>query len=425
MRKKRYTVAVCHRGMGKSVAAVNELYYRALTCKKRGGGTYLYLAPLLNQAKGIVWPHFQYYGMGIPGIKFNNAELSISLPNGSIIRFLGVKDAPDKVRGYHPEYVILDEVADMPYNIWEEIVFPGLQINKGGALFIGTPKGENIFYDMYKRSIPDPEFFSALVNVYDSKVYPEEDIENFRGKMSDAKFCQEYMCDWFASISGYFYTDLLTKADEESRIGKYPYNPMKPVITCWDIGVADRTAIWFAQVYNGQIYVIDFLEDANKDIFHYLKLVKDKKYLYKYHILPHDATKRNLANLKSIRDIFADHGMKVLVQPRQDVMQGIQNAQGLLYRCSFDETKCKEGLVHLRNYRSKQDKVTGEYLDAPIHNETSHAADSFRYLMNWVDQNEHKMKPSAQQKEVELKQPMDNGLSRLRTPMNRYLRHAL
>jgi hypothetical protein len=46
-------------------------------------------------------------------------------------------------------YAVLDEVADIKPETWEQVIRASLSDKKGKAMFIGTPKGRNWFYDLY------------------------------------------------------------------------------------------------------------------------------------------------------------------------------------------------------------------------------------------------------------------------------------
>ena len=105
----------------------------------------------------------RYYTAPIPGIKVNASELSVTLPNGSMIRIFGA-DNPDALRGGYFDIVVLDEVAQMKPEVWHEIIRPALAARGGSAVFIGTPKGQNLFKELFDRGLKgdDPEWTSVM-----------------------------------------------------------------------------------------------------------------------------------------------------------------------------------------------------------------------------------------------------------------------
>ena len=72
------------------------------------------------------------------------------LINGSTISLKGA-EKPNNLRGRALDFVVLDEFADMRPEAWYEVIRPSLSDRLGSALFIGTPKGRNHFYDLYSQ----------------------------------------------------------------------------------------------------------------------------------------------------------------------------------------------------------------------------------------------------------------------------------
>ena len=103
-------------------------------------------------AKAIAWSYLKHYTSPIPYCKINEGELSIILPNRATIRIFGA-DNPDALRGLYFDGVVMDEVAQMKPEVWGEIIRPALADRKGWAVFIGTPKGINLFSQMYDLAL--------------------------------------------------------------------------------------------------------------------------------------------------------------------------------------------------------------------------------------------------------------------------------
>lgn len=372
----RFGVAVVHRGFGKSWLAVNELVRRAWSCTSPHGGRFLYVAPEKLHAKKIVWRELKYFVKDLPH-SINEAELVVTFPNGSSVELAGA-DNPDRLRGMHPHYVVLDEVAQMPRDMWYEVIYPALQANQGGALFIGTPKGDNLFKELYDLAKKTPGWFAHKRNVFETRVFTPEAIEELQVTMPTAKFEQEYMCSFDAAYTGTYYAPLIAQL---KLVGSASYDPAYPVLTGWDLGTADDTVIWFAQQVGNKIHLIDYYESNNKDFFHYIGVIKHKPYLYSYHVLPHDVNNRSWETGKSRLDYFRQHGMRVQVAPKTSPQEGISVVQTHLYRCVFDLEKCETGIRHMMQYCSKRDKLTGHETGEPAHNGSEHCADAFRTMI--------------------------------------------
>ena len=198
----RFAVLVAHRRMGKTVLSVNHLIKRAIVDAKERG-FYAYIAPFRNQAEQIAWGYLKHYTAPIPMCKVNEQKLSITLPNGVTIRIYGA-DNPDALRGAYFDGVILDEVAQMKPEVWGEILRPALADRKGWAVFIGTPKGVNLFSQMYDKALErmaagDPEWIAMLYSVDRTHVIPDNELQALRLEMSENEFRQEFMCDFNAA----------------------------------------------------------------------------------------------------------------------------------------------------------------------------------------------------------------------------------
>ena len=198
----RFAVLVAHRRMGKTVLSVNHLLKRAIVDAKERG-FYAYIAPFRNQAEQIAWGYLKHYTAPIPMCKVNEQKLSITLPNGVTIRIYGA-DNPDALRGAYFDGVILDEVAQMKPEVWGEILRPALADRKGWAVFIGTPKGVNLFSQMYDKALErmaagDPEWIAMLYSVDRTHVILDNELQALKLEMSENDFRQEFMCDFNAA----------------------------------------------------------------------------------------------------------------------------------------------------------------------------------------------------------------------------------
>jgi hypothetical protein len=202
--KHRWSVIVAHRRFGKTVCVINELIRQAVECKKVRP-RYGYVAPFRNQAKQIAWDYFKYYTGPIPSIKQNESELTVEFPGGAKIRLFGA-DNPDALRGLYWDGVVLDEVADMKPEIWDAIIRPGLTDRKGFAIFIGTPKGINLFHKLYHDALKDSEWYADMFDIERSKQLDAKEIKLARSTMSDALFRQEFLCDFSAALDNVLIT---------------------------------------------------------------------------------------------------------------------------------------------------------------------------------------------------------------------------
>lgn len=56
-----------------------------------------------------------------------------------------------------------------------------------------------------------------------------------------------------------------------------PYDPALPVNTTWDLGVSDKTSIWFDQTLRGgEIRLIDYYENDGDGLPHYASVLQTR-----------------------------------------------------------------------------------------------------------------------------------------------------
>lgn len=201
----RFAVLVCHRRFGKTVGTVNEMLKKAIL-NERKAPVYAYVAPYRNQAKRVAWEYLKYYTNPIPGRTVNESELYVELPTrhngspGARLYIIGA-DHPDALRGIYLDGVILDEYADIKPELWGGVIRPALADRQGWAVFIGTPKGQNQFYEMYRHAEKSADWYACLYRADETDVIPAEELADMKAQMTDMEIRQELLCDFTASAS--------------------------------------------------------------------------------------------------------------------------------------------------------------------------------------------------------------------------------
>lgn len=198
----RWAILVWHRRAGKTVWAVIELILAAFAFKGEGG-RFGYICPLLKQSKEVAWDYLKRYTRVIPGVVVNESELSVTFPhNGARIRLYGA-DNPDAFRGGYFDGVVLDEVGQMKRAVWFEVVRPMLADRKGWAIFIGTPKGVNLFSELWFDAVADVKepgaWYHDMKRWNETDALSRDEVESARRTMSPQLFAQEFDCDFFAA----------------------------------------------------------------------------------------------------------------------------------------------------------------------------------------------------------------------------------
>ena len=374
---KRFNVLVCHRRFGKTVLCINELLKKAMQ-NTLTRPRYYYLAPTYSMAKRTAWDYLKEYTSVLPNVTYHETELRADLPNGARIQLLGC-ERPDSLRGLYIDGVVLDEVAQMPPRLWTEIIRPALSDREGFMVAIGTPQGHNAFFDLYDYASHNEDWYAETFKASETDIISELELNEAKALMPDEVYESEFECSFDSASIGSIYAKGLTKADEEKRITKVPYELGIKVNTYWDLGMADKTAIWFVQQKGSAFHIIDYFEDSGESLEYYTTVLDEKKYIYDTHYLPHDANVRELGTGVRRVETAQSLGMRTSIVPKLSVEDGINAVRMVLSRCWFDFDKTKHGLDALRQYRWASNE-RGELKNKTVHDWTSHAADAFRYF---------------------------------------------
>src|SRR5438445_224792 len=239
-RAARFACIVTHRRAGKTVACINELQHAAIACA-RLRGRFAYLAPYLKQSKTVGWDYLR--GAVAPfldkGARVHESELRVDYPNGGQVRLYGA-DNPDALRGIYLDGVVLDEYADMDARVWAEIIRPALADRAGWAVFIGTPKGRNAFFALWRRAQSEANWFSLMLKASDTGLIAADELNLARRDLSEEQYAQEFECSFEAAVVGAYYGRLMARAEEERRVARVPHDPAAPATRGAPVPLARR-----------------------------------------------------------------------------------------------------------------------------------------------------------------------------------------
>lgn len=325
----------------------------------------------------------QAVALGIAGF-YDATRDSIVGANGTEFIFSGLKYNIDNVRSKEDiDIAWIEEAKNVSKTSWDTLI-PTIRKPNSEIWITFNPELETD--ETYKRFKTTPPTNSVVreMNWSDNPWFPDvlrQEMIDLRNRDYDA-----YLNVWegkcLQTLEGAIFANELRKAVEEGRITKVPYDPTKPVHTFWDLGWSDETSIWFAQAMGFQYNVIDFHQDRQRTVEHYLKLFASKGYQYGTDYLPHDAKSGTLASSgRGVDALLRAAGRKVVVMERVPAKAvGINASRTIFASCWFDEVKCADGLQHLRHYKYEVDPDTRQFSKMPMHDEHSHAADGFQTL---------------------------------------------
>lgn len=214
----RFKVVAAGRRFGKSRLAAWVLLIKGLQSQEKD---VFYVAPTFQQAKDIMWAMLKELGHEVITSVHENTGV-LTLINGRKIYLKG-SDRPDTMRGVGLAYCVIDEYADMKPFVWEQILRPALADVKGGAMFIGTPKGRNHFFDLYVLgdSGKNEEWASFHFVSYDNPFLDPKEIEAARETMSSFAFRQEFLASFEAAASEIFKEEWIKIEENEPEDASY------------------------------------------------------------------------------------------------------------------------------------------------------------------------------------------------------------
>lgn len=329
----------------------------------------------------------------------NDSLKRIEYITGGSIRVVSFHK-PNRARGGNSKLFVLSEFQNMDPRIID-IIMPIIEANGGILLINMTANGDSAARGMMEAWEADPDVYTSTLTVDDTPVFTDEQMVRIRRQTverylarglseeeANAFVDQEYYCSWDSPVVGSYFGSAMRRARDEGRITKVPHEDLLEVETWWDLGVDDSMSIWFVQLFNREVRLIDYYESSGEGFAHYAKVLKGqqegfermKYYNYSRHLAPHDIKVRNMGeDAKTRLEVAAGVGIKFTPVKRVSQKEdGIEAIRTMLSRCWFDEKNCLRGINALKGYRKTWDDKMMVYKDSPVHDWTSHGTDAFQ-----------------------------------------------
>jgi hypothetical protein len=364
------------------VAGINDLIRGALRCPLESP-RFAYVAPTYSQAKDVAWGYLKRFTEPIPGRVVSEAELHVTMPGDKRVRLYGA-DNYDRMRGVYFDGVIIDEPADMDPAAWYDVIRPALSDRQGWAVWIGTPKGRDAFYRLWKDATSSKEWFTMRLPASESGILPQAELESAKHSMRavEGAYEREYECSFETPVLGSIYGEAIAKARQEKRILDYEWDRSYPVYSAWDLGWSDSTSVWLWQMVGRDIHWIWHTRQSRRTAAQMAMLLVETKIPISAHFLPHDATSTDASLGMSYKDALEKAGLyNLTVVPRTtNIWAGINSLRDILSRSWFRAKECEKGLESLEAYHTK-DTSSGEVVvKEPVHDWSSHDADAARMV---------------------------------------------
>lgn len=384
-KRARYKIAYGGRGSGKSWSIARALLIMAAGKKLR----ILCAREVQKSIRESVYKLLvdQISALGL-GSKFRILETEIRGANGSEFSFTGLAShTVDSIKSFEGcDIVWVEEGQTVSKRSWD-VLIP--TIRKPGSEIWVSLNPELETDDTYVRFIetPPPNSIVRKVNWSDNPWFPQE-LETERQHCfltNRADYDNIWEGKPKSSISGAIYAEEIAQATAERRVRPVPYDPMLKVHVVFDLGWNDQMTIAFVQRAGSELRVIDYIEDSHKTLDWYAAEISARRYNVGKVWLPHDGEHKDYKTGKSAKEIMEALGFTVEIVPNVSIEDGIRTARMSFRQCYFDEVKAERLVVCLRRYRRAIHRMTNEPM-GPLHDEFSHGADCFRYLMLVADQ---------------------------------------
>ena len=385
--------AVVVDALGAPQSAYNNPKYRALIIRR----TFPELKSLIDTSRDI-------YSAISPKAVYNESKKEWKFPSGAKVIFGYLARDSDKYQyqGQEFQYIAIDELTAFPSSSTYEYLLSRLRAsteanikcyiratcNPGGAGHEwvrdrwqiddqGNQTRITVRENWVRRFIPA----RLSDNPYLNETGYREQLEAL--PEAERRALLEGRWDIY-DVEGSVYKNEISDMLNGNRYTSVPHDPSLQVITAWDLGMGDATAIWFAQVVGNDVRLIDYYEDSGLSLANYAtalqKRATEKGYNYSQHIAPHDIAVRELGTGKSRLDVAQSLGIRFDVAPMISLDDGIEAVRQMLPKVWIDQTLCAYAFNKIRAYRWDINTATGVYKPRPLHDSASHAADALRSL---------------------------------------------
>lgn len=376
----RYRVLYGGRGGAKSWGVARALLVKGVQKPLRILCAREFQTSIKDSVHKLLWD--QIVSMGLIGF-YEVTQTAIRGANGTEFAFVGLKNNISNIKSYEGVDIVWVEEAQTVSKISWNVLIPTIRREKSEIWITFNPDLESD--ETYQRFVVSPPDESVVqkINWSDNPWFPKTlrlEKESLKARDPEA-----YANVWEGvcrqTVDGAIFAKEMQMAELQGRIGRVPYDPIKPVHAVFDLGWSDQTAVWMLQFIGMETRLIRYFETSQTTISEILARLQSFGYIFDTLWLPHDAENRTLAaNGRSIEEIVRSSGYKTRIIPKTPVVDSINASRTIFTNCWFDRENCHEGLQCLRHYRYEVDPDTGAFSKTPLHDQYSHGADAFRYI---------------------------------------------
>jgi hypothetical protein len=246
---QRFRVLVAGRRFGKTFLALVELCQAAWG----PGRKVWYVAPTYKQAKRIAWKALKQMTKGYWASTPNETDLTIELASGGTISLRGA-DNYDSLRGDGLDFLVLDEYASINREAWTEVLRPALSDREGHALFIGTPRGRNHFFELYEAAQDQPHWARFQYTTEQGRNVSLKELECATHELDERTYRQEFQASFENLGVGIAYYAF----DRQHSVRDLRYDRSLPLFWSLDFNMNPLCSV-LGQIVQGRVHILDEL----------------------------------------------------------------------------------------------------------------------------------------------------------------------
>lgn len=329
----------------------------------------------------------QIEAMGLSS-EYDVLQTEIRGANGTEILFAGLSSQTrDSIKSFEGlDRAWVEEAQSVSKRSWDILVptirAPGSEI---WATFNPDMDTDDTYQRFVVRQPPDARVvkINFTDNPWRSKVLDAEREQMQREAPAD--YAHIYLGECRPAVEGAVYFGEVSALRSNNRIGNVPYDPLLKVHRIWDLGWNDLMSVLFVQRQASELRIIRYVEGNKRTYADFIGEFSTYGYRYGTDWIPHDGRAKSPESGRSPQMILEQLGCKVEITEDIGLENGIKAARQMFPRVYVDRENAGEIVTRLGRYRRRINAETGT-ATTPVHDDSSHGADAFRYLAVVADQ---------------------------------------
>jgi len=271
------TALIAGFGSGKSYAGTLKTIIKKLQYPKINVAYYLPNYPLIRDICFNQFPQMceelgLYY-------QLNKSDKELHIKDFGKIIFRNMSE-PEMIVGYEVGYSLIDEADILPRHKMDKAFrqilarnrskLPNKQPNQ--VDLVSTPEGYKFAYNLMVANKPD-NYRLIKASTYDNPYLPDDYIETLK-QTYDERLLQQYLLGEFVNING---SAVYHSFERDVHVcDNIDINPALPLIISWDFNISPYNAVFFIQIINGIVTVVDNAIIYNKPVVDTIAHIKEK-----------------------------------------------------------------------------------------------------------------------------------------------------